>query len=238
MLNRTHRSLRYKQRRSYAPTPKTRQYRAGQDIARTPATPDGIKASTIEVPATCGRHPGSCLRGEPGERFADADLIGAGSNWMPRSKSRMVPVASFHAIADADILAGGPIWREQNPVRYAANFKTPILLTGDKDPALLALRGANGVETGMVKPSPNPRGRAAAIAVCMRHADNAGDLAAFCACVALAAGLFEHHRIGAGGRLAGAGPGRGPLAGPPGIEPQNPEGDEVDEHEDQEELAP
>jgi dipeptidyl aminopeptidase/acylaminoacyl peptidase len=28
----------------------------------------------------------------------------------------------------------GPVWREQNPIRYAANYKTPILLTvGEKD---------------------------------------------------------------------------------------------------------
>jgi dipeptidyl aminopeptidase/acylaminoacyl peptidase len=28
----------------------------------------------------------------------------------------------------------GPIWREQNPIRYAANFKTPVLVTfGEKD---------------------------------------------------------------------------------------------------------
>jgi len=28
----------------------------------------------------------------------------------------------------------GPVWREQNPVRYAKNFRTPILLTvGERD---------------------------------------------------------------------------------------------------------
>ncbi|HYN85026.1 MAG TPA: S9 family peptidase [Pyrinomonadaceae bacterium] len=61
--------------------------------------------------------------------FAHAGLINLESQW-----------GTSDAIYHREVGAGGPVWeqgrvwREQNPIRFAANFKTPILLTvGEND---------------------------------------------------------------------------------------------------------
>jgi dipeptidyl aminopeptidase/acylaminoacyl peptidase len=94
-------------------------------------------------------------------RFIDGSRQAAGgasygghlANWLEGTTTRykclishagLVNLESQWATSDAiyhrEVVAGGPVWeqgavwREQNPIRYAANFKTPILVTvGERD---------------------------------------------------------------------------------------------------------
>ncbi len=61
--------------------------------------------------------------------FSHAGLINLESQWGTSD-------AIYHREVNngGPVWEQGPIWREQNPIRYAANFKTPILLTaGEQD---------------------------------------------------------------------------------------------------------
>ena len=94
-------------------------------------------------------------------RFLDAERMVAGgasygghlANWLQATTTRFKALYSHAGLIDlesqwgtSDIIyhrernSGGPVWeqgrvwREQNPIRYAARFKTPILLTvGERD---------------------------------------------------------------------------------------------------------
>ncbi|HEX9985681.1 MAG TPA: S9 family peptidase [Thermoanaerobaculia bacterium] len=83
--------------------------------------------------ASYGGHLANALQAWGGNRYkaliSHAGLINLETQW-----------GTSDTIFGRELAAGGPVWeqgavwREQNPIRYAANFKTPVLVTvGEKD---------------------------------------------------------------------------------------------------------